>query len=385
MSYQMKKKEIPKVFFHFESKSRLEPGGPLSVLPSHNESTLVFLLEQGKFAIYHEAEGRWTRSKIEKPWEPMPPLLMKDRFLAWSKKGLHGISFQGKEQGLLHLKGYGVSLLIHHHQQLWLGSTRQELHLLQGPELTSQPFSVSGVPFIFFEDVSQLGTSHGVIYDLSDSTPREILPHRSETLSFFPFGDQYCFLSMDYRLYLDDYQSRRLMVSLNQDFMLPFLRGNHCYLVDRDRRLCSMDSEGKLEILREFALSPLWYKHQGDYSLLVFEKGKTVEIVLLGFDEGGITLHSFEAEGLFEPLGISDSSLYFSLGAGNWYIWQFGEPEPTAQNSIPPTQVLCFGSSLLVRQGKHWVNSGEERIEIPDLEVKDINYDYQNLGILPLS
>jgi len=385
LSYRLKTLEYPKVFHHLKTKSRLKPGGMVSIPPSRNAATLVFLLERGEFAIYHENEREWARSQVKKNWEPMPPLLLEDGFLAWSRSGLHSIDYQGQEQGLIDLNGYGVSLLIQQKQRVWMGSTRQEIHCLKGADLESESYPVSGVPFLFFEEFSHLGTSHGVIYDLSDSTPREILPRRSETLAFFPFGEKYCFLGMDHRFYLDDFQSRQLITALNQDFMLPFVRGKRCYLVDRDRRLASMDSEGGLETLREFSLSPLWYKHQEDRTILVFEKGKTVELVILDFSKEDLSVSQFEGEGYFEPLGISDTDLYFSLGSGNWFIWRFSDPKPTPQDSIPPGQVLCFDSLVLTRQGGDWLDANQQTVKISGLEPKDLNYDYQSLGILPLS
>lgn len=245
---------------------------------------------------------------------------------------------------------------------------------------------VNGVPIAMDQKRAILGTSSGILYDLSEeNTLKKIREYQGEVLGFaFLSQSEWLVFDFEARVFYEKRSGeRKLIAHYHRDFGYPMeIESNPgtCVFVSRNKVLCRVDCTGEITSLYKFDQAPTWFRKFGDSVVYYFE-GKRSLLFSLFLPDG----NTFELanDGFFRPLGIHDHFFDFAFDQ-EWFSLDLKNGTLTQREGEAPDQLLYYKDSTLIFQDGVWLDKNHEKLPDCPLRVRDENYEYQQYGVLPV-
>lgn len=372
-----------RIFFLMDSQVNLQLPSTCICEPSRKNACLVFLLKKSQFVIWNDGQQKlvqWNR-----PFEPVPPVMLESGFVVWSKAHIDWFDYDGKHLGEFALPKQGVSLLKCIEESVLIGTTENALYRWHNPEMSPVLLNIEGIPLSIDADNGCLMTSNGCFYDLSDLS-QAVLLHKidREILGGFRIAE--------HLIYFDDkgqiFGSRcggeeSFLDNYRRDFFYPCKVGQKVIFVNRNQQCCSLElNEDKYvsQVILQIENNPSWLRWFGSFLLIYADHksgGKLFKIGPCG------DYQSVPVSGTFNPLGIDESAEVFHYAAADqWFQWNLNEKEPLKLEQDCPEQILFFEQFAYKRVHSTWYSMQNETINELTVDSHDGNYICQRAGVI---
>lgn len=372
-------------FYQMESGKTVSLQSKAVLGPVEFQGEVLFLLENSDLIIMNK-EGEQRTVREEKKVEPMPFRCSSHGFAYWCKDGIRFRSWDLKEQRFLELGSCGLSLLQMVGEGFIAGTTDERFLFLPSMSGKLHVEKVNGVPIAMDQKRAILGTSSGILYDLSEeNTLKKIREYQGEVLGFaFLSQSEWLVFDFEARVFYEKRSGeRKLIAHYHRDFGYPMeIESNPgtCVFVSRNKVLCRVDCTGEITSLYKFDQAPTWFRKFGDSVVYYFE-GKRSLLFSLFLPDG----NTFELanDGFFRPLGIHDHFFDFAFDQ-EWFSLDLKNGTLTQREGEAPDQLLYYKDSTLIFQDGVWLDKNHEKLPDCPLRVRDENYEYQQYGVLPV-